>query len=179
MRISEIMQREVVAVPMDASLAEVVRTFAEDGISGAPVLGDGGEVLGVVSFTDIIRVVARESEISMGDLALGPAEIPAEEYDEEDPGAFYLLPGPKIDLPGNASPAVPLDPLDRYSVGDVMTPAAFSVGPDDPVNEVAAFMLRGRIHRVLVTEEGRLRGLVTTFDLLRVLASDVEEDGGS
>jgi CBS domain-containing protein len=176
--VREIMQREVVAVSGEATLAEVVQTFAEEGISGAPVLGAGGEVLGVVSATDLIRVVARESELSMGDLALGPADLPAEEYDEEDPGAFYLVPSPRITLPGNDTRGVPVDPLDGYSVTDVMTAAVFSVRPEDPVDEVAAFMLRGRIHRVLVTEGDQLRGLVTTFDLLKVLARD-EEEGGS
>lgn len=172
MKVSEIMQREVVAVTPDATLAEVGKCFADAHISGAPVLGEAGEVLGVISATDLIQVVAHQSEITMGDLGLGPAEVPVEGFDEEDPGAFYLMPSPHITLPGNATLAVPLNPFEGFSVSDIMTAAAFSVSPDDTVEEVAAFMLRGRIHRVLVTEGGRLRGLVTTFDLLRVLADD-------
>ena len=32
-------------------------------------------------------------------------------------------------------------------------------------------MLAHHIHRVLVTEDGTLRGIISTFDLLRVLVS--------
>jgi len=53
-----------------------------------------------------------------------------------------------------------------------MTPAAFSVGPEDSVSLVAKFLLQGRIHRALVVEEGRLRGIVTTFDPLRAFVGN-------
>jgi len=58
------------------------------------------------------------------------------------------------------------------SVGDIMTPAAFSVGPEDSVSLVAKFLLQGRIHRALVVEEGRLRGILTTFDPLRAFVGN-------
>lgn len=174
-RVSDIMEREVVAIPADATLAEVLQTFAEEHISGAPVLGEGGEVLGVISASDLIAVAARESEITMGDVGLGSPDVPAEEYDEEDPAAFFLSPGPFFSLPGNPTRSMPRGPFEGYRVKDVMTAAVFTVSPDEPVADVASFMLRGRIHRVLVTEGGRLRGLVTSFDLLRVLAGEVED----
>jgi CBS domain-containing protein len=51
----------------------------------------------------------------------------------------------------------------------IMTPAAFTVEDDTPVDEVARCMLRERVHRLIVTRSGRLAGIVSTMDMLRGL----------
>jgi CBS domain-containing protein len=56
------------------------------------------------------------------------------------------------------------------SVEDIMTPSVVTVGPDASLPEVARLMVDGRLHRVLVAERGRILGIVTPFDVLRVLA---------
>ncbi len=53
---------------------------------------------------------------------------------------------------------------------EIMTPANFYIHPDSDLRELAAFLLRGRIHRALVMEDDRLVGIVTTVDLLRTVA---------
>ncbi|WP_030559961.1 CBS domain-containing protein [Streptomyces aureocirculatus] len=59
-------------------------------------------------------------------------------------------------------------------VRDVMTGHPTAVEPDTPVHQVATAMRDEGIGAVLVTEDGRLRGLVTDRDLtVRILA-----DGG-
>lgn len=52
---------------------------------------------------------------------------------------------------------------------DVMTPEPIWVAPDTPAAVVARLMRERGIHRVLVGTEGHLEGIVTTFDLLRLL----------
>lgn len=56
------------------------------------------------------------------------------------------------------------------TAADVMTPWAVSVEEDAPLAELAAQMVRKRIHRILITREGRLVGIVTSLDLLRAYA---------
>jgi CBS domain-containing protein len=51
-------------------------------------------------------------------------------------------------------------------VGDIMTPLVFSVAEDATVQEVAAAMITGRIHRVFVTRAGALVGIISAMDLL-------------
>ena len=46
------------------------------------------------------------------------------------------------------------------------------VRPDAPVPEVATTLREQRIHRVLVVEDGKLCGIVSTFDLIRLLETD-------
>jgi CBS domain-containing protein len=45
----------------------------------------------------------------------------------------------------------------------------FSVSEDTSVQEVAETMLKGRIHRVFVTRENKLTGIVTALDMLKVI----------
>jgi CBS domain-containing protein len=174
-QVSQVMQQNVRVISSEASIPEVLQIFAEENISGAPVVDSSGRVVGVVSASDLIRVVAREAEIASGDVALGSSDVPAEEYDDEDIGAFFMALEPGFSVPGNRIDEIAGGPYEGYTVRDIMTAATFSVSPEDSVEEVAGFLLRGRIHRALVMSEGRLRGLVSSFDLLRVLAGEIQE----
>lgn len=61
--------------------------------------------------------------------------------------------------------------LDDYVVEDIMSTANFHVGPDASLSELADLLLKRRIHRALVMEDGALLGIVTTVDVLRAIAS--------
>ena len=54
----------------------------------------------------------------------------------------------------------------------IMTRSLFSVDPDTPAAEIAGIMARSHIHRVLVTEGKKAIGIVTSLDLLRLIADD-------
>jgi len=54
-------------------------------------------------------------------------------------------------------------------VRDIMTPMIFSVSENTSVQEVADVMLKRRIHRVFVTRDGKLAGIVTALDMLKVI----------
>lgn len=54
-------------------------------------------------------------------------------------------------------------------VGDIMTANPLTVTPESPVGAVITLMLARRISCVPVVEEGQLRGIVTTSDLLMAL----------
>lgn len=60
--------------------------------------------------------------------------------------------------------------LDRRTVSAIMTPAAFVVGPDMPVAEVARQLHETGIRTAFVVEHGRLSGVVSAFDILRAVA---------
>jgi CBS domain-containing protein len=54
-------------------------------------------------------------------------------------------------------------------VGEMMTANVVTVNPDTPVKRVANLMRGRSIGCVVVTEKGRLAGIVTTSDLLELL----------
>ena len=65
--------------------------------------------------------------------------------------------------------------LDRKRVRDIMTPDVFGVGPDATVQELALFFARTGLGRAVVMEGGRLVGIVSAIDLLRLVAGRPHE----
>ncbi|PZR42587.1 MAG: hypothetical protein DI537_62590 [Stutzerimonas stutzeri] len=60
---AEIMSRDVITVPPDASMAEVARLLAAHRISALPVVGPAGEVLGIVSESDLLRPFRKSHQL--------------------------------------------------------------------------------------------------------------------
>lgn len=48
-------------IGVDTTLDEVAEVFAQNGISGAPVVDDRGRMIGVISQTDLVRAAATSS----------------------------------------------------------------------------------------------------------------------
>lgn len=170
--VEDIMRGEVVTVTPDTTVRELLKCLVSSQISGVPVVTEGGGIVGVVSTTDVIRLGAGEKEINAGDLVWEPLFLPDEEYDVDSAAPFFMV-SPDWRYPTeNQTDALPEDVFDGFTVSDIMTPAVFTVKPKDTLEDVAKFLLRGRIHRALVVEDDQLRGIVTTFDLLRAFVED-------
>ena len=52
-------------------------------------------------------------------------------------------------------------------LADLMTPRVISVAPDADVDDVERRMQEGQVRRILVCENGRLLGVISTADLAR------------
>jgi CBS domain-containing protein len=147
----DLMQTRVVTVAPDAPLSSVQRVFVEEGIHGAPVVDEEGRVLGVITSMDLLRAAAEEADAS-------PAEPAYFRYD--------------LDLHGVDWSRAPADLRERLPdavAADVMTAEILSVEPDTPVAGVARILREHSVHRVLVVEDGELRGILSAMDLLALL----------
>ncbi|MBW2395265.1 MAG: CBS domain-containing protein [Deltaproteobacteria bacterium] len=146
-----VMTNPVVAVSPETSLADAHRLFVEEGIHGAPVLEDDGSIAGVVSSSDLLRAVhdERDTVSTEGDYLRDLLEFSAPDW-AGDPNDFQ-------------------DRLGQRTVAEVMTPGAVTVAPEAPISEVARTLREYKIHRVWVEEEGKLRGVISTFDLMPIL----------
>ncbi len=60
---------------------------------------------------------------------------------------------------------------DGKTVEQLMTPHVFSMKPDDTAASAAKLMRADNIHRVVIMEDGKMVGLVTSMDLLGTLTS--------
>lgn len=169
--VREIMQTEVATVSPEMTIRELAQFWARHRISGAPVCDPSGEVLGVVSATDLVRLAAEEP--TPPDLLEIPElELPPEEVEEEGDEAswYYYLAREAPSLYTGAPSELQLEASDKVTVRDIMTPMIFHVRPQATVAELARFLLRGKIHRALVMDGRKLIGIVTAFDVLRVVA---------
>lgn len=81
--ISEIMTEPVIGVQPDTTVEEIARLLAEHKISGMPVVGAGGEPVGVVSELDVIsRPGETAADIMTSGVISVTEETPAEEVVE-------------------------------------------------------------------------------------------------
>jgi CBS domain-containing protein len=60
-KVADLMQTKVVTVRPDASVAEVIATLADAHVSAAPVVNPHGQVVGVVSSSDVLNEEAEAS----------------------------------------------------------------------------------------------------------------------
>ena len=149
--VSDVMTRDVVAVAPETSLVTVARLLSEHHISGAPVVDGSGRAVGVISASDLVN------PDRVGSQTRG---VPV----------FYRIEH------GWASPEIDTAAISAGRAEDVMTPMPFTIDGRAAVLEAAATMVEQRVHRLLVTEEGALAGIVSTIDLLRGIAQCFAED---
>ena len=149
MNVRDLMTTDVVTVRADMPLKEVARLLLERRISGVPVVGEDGAVLGVVSEADFLRKEA-------GDPAqrrrLGLRWLVHDRHAEEDRQRVAAV-----------------------SAGEAMTRPAVTIGADRPLSEAARRMTDGRIKRLPVVEDGRLVGILTRTDVVRAYARTDDE----
>lgn len=62
MLVADLMQKEVRSIAPDASVGELVRALADSRVSGLPVVGPSGRVIGVASATDVLQASAEKDD---------------------------------------------------------------------------------------------------------------------
>jgi CBS domain-containing protein len=145
MLVRDAMTREVATVPPDMAVEEVARFLLERHISAAPVLDEQGRIMGIISEGDLIR----------------RPEIGAQ---RQRSWWLALISSPQ-DLAGEYVKT------HGHRASDVMTQNVISVGEDTPLGEVAGLLEKYRVKRVPVVRDGRLVGIISRADILRVLAA--------
>jgi CBS domain-containing protein len=151
LRARHVMTAAVLTVRADDDIREVARLFTEERISGAPVVDADGRPVGVISQADLVRYPG----------APPPAAASGAEY--------YRTP-----LPGEDPVGMPVERFPPVRAGDIMTPIVVDAPEDAPVSHLAALMLDLRIHRIIITRDRRLAGIVTSTDLLGLLRDPVD-----
>lgn len=137
------MTHKVFAVGPDTSLETAARLFAQKRVSGAPVVNARGEVVGVVSTSDLV-----DPDRDRGD-RVGNAH-------------YYSLEGGHADEFGD--PTVGRE----GTVGEVMTQDVLSIEPEQSIVEAGRMMVSKGVHRLLVTDDKQLLvGIVSVMDLVR------------
>jgi CBS domain-containing protein len=62
-------------------------------------------------------------------------------------------------------------PLDQLAVGELSNYALIEVAPSDQLGDAMAVMLRQRVHRVVVSDSGRVIGILEALDLFSFLSN--------
>lgn len=145
MQARDVMSTPVITVTEDASVSDVARLLLRHGISGVPVLGADGRLVGIVSEGDLVRRVesGTEREPSWWLRVFGDTEEHVRDY---------------VKTHGRR-------------VGDVMSRKVTTVREDAAIAEIAELLERERIKRVPVVRGNEVVGIVSRANLLHALAS--------
>jgi CBS domain-containing protein len=142
LRVGDIMQADWPALGPDQTVEEVIKLFAESGVSGAPVV-EGGRLVGIVTEGDLIF---QDADIKApGFLDILGGIIPLGNWDEYREETLKSA---------------------GVTVDEVMTGDVTTVEPETSLSEAATVMAEERIKLLPVTEDGNLRGVITRMDIL-------------
>jgi CBS domain-containing protein len=144
-RVYDLMTRDPVAVKPGTPLKEVARLLLEHGFSGVPVVNDDDIVVGVISESDFMLKERGRDYVPSSALAWLLGESKQVKHER--------------------------DLVEARTAGEAMTAPAVTIeGRIASIREAAITMAERNINRLPVTEDGRLVGIITRGDLLRVYA---------
>lgn len=152
---TQVMRRSVQTVPPSMTLPDLEHAFVQSGVSAFPVV-EGDQLLGVVSRSDIV---------SQLDLERRTAQRTSDFFTDEN-DEFHEVP---LETTEQITERVG-DRMENLTVADVMNRQTIAARPDQPLRLIAELMIEHSIHRVLITLEGRLLGVVSTSDFVRLYA---------
>jgi CBS domain-containing protein len=147
MRVHQIMTRKVTTVKGDTPIVEAANLMLHHHISGLPVVGNAGKLVGIVSEGDFIRRSEIGTERKRGrwlKILFGPGPF-ASEFVHEHGRKVEEIMTPAVDL--------------RTATEDML------------LEDIVHLMERHNVKRLPVVREEELVGIVTRSDLLRALVS--------
>ena len=142
MKIREIMTRDVITVAPQTPIREAASLMVDHAVSGLPVVDEQGKLVGVLSEGDLILRQRARQRVPWWRAFFQDGERLAREYQKAA----------------------------GTTVAEVMTKAVISVSPDLPIEAAALILDQRRIRRVPVVADGRVVGIVSRGDLVKVLA---------
>ena len=145
MQAQDVMTKNLITVTPDKSVSEIAGLLVQNRINAVPVVTGGGELIGIVSQTDL----GHRSETGTEKKRKWWLEIFA-------------------DANGQARDYVKTHGLRAQ---DVMTRVVVSVPHDASLAEVADVLDAHRVRQVLIMREGRMVGIISRADLVRELAN--------
>lgn len=148
--VADVMTRDPVTARPDMSLTEVIRILAERHISGLPVVDQTGNLVGVISETDLMW---KETGVN--------------------PPAYIMLLDSVIYLENPSRYERDLHKALGQTVAEVMSQDLVTITPDKSVREAAQLMHDRSIHRLPVLDAaGHVVGILTRGDIIRTMAAE-------
>jgi CBS domain-containing protein len=144
MKAADVMTSNVITVGPDTSVAEIANVLLANRISAVPVVGETGELIGIVSEGDLIRRT---------------------EIDTDRHRSWWL--GLVV---GNTALAAEYVKSHGRKAADIMTRQVITAAPETPLRDIAALLEKNGIKRVPIVHRNKLAGIVSRANLVQALA---------
>ncbi len=148
MNAKELMSSPAITVKIDTPIRDVATTMRVHHISGVPVVDDSNRLLGIVNE---LHLIARNAPV------IGPSYISL---------LSGLIP---IDLRQYGRYREQLRQVLATTAGELMSEQVKFVSPDTSLENLVELMEHPEIVQLPVVEDGRVVGIVTRTDLVRLI----------
>ena len=149
MNVNQVMTTDVLSVSPETRVSEIARLFVDHDISGAPVVDATGRVLGVVTEQDLI---VRNAHLHLP--------------------TFFSMLDAFVPVSGQHEFEEELRRTLGTYARDVMSEHLYTVRPDADLEDAATIMVDHHVSPLPVVEKGRLVGLISRSDIVRLMARD-------
>lgn len=148
------MTKQVIACHPETSIQEAARLMYLNGLTGLPVLNAQDEVVGIIREYDLVRI---EDHLHL-------------------PVTFAFLGSIVVlDNPLNGDEVEKqLEKLAATKVAELMNKNVYTIGPDASIEDVAELFLHKKANPVPVVENGKLVGIISRADIVKLIAGDEE-----
>lgn len=151
--VSDLMSKDVLCVYEGWTIKRLADFFLNHDISGAPVIASDHELVGVVSVSDIFRFENADDETK--------SEALRRCY-RDSTGIDIASREDLLNWSKSSQTSC--------TVHQIMAKQVISVSTESRLSEVSTTMIENDIHRVFVTEDEKIVGIVSALDVLRKLS---------
>ncbi|MEB3341898.1 CBS domain-containing protein [Okeania sp.] len=154
--VSDVMTGNLITAKPEMPLKEAIKILAKQHISGLPVVNEKGKLIGIVSETDLMWQASGVT-----------------------PPLYIMLLDSVIFLENPARYEKEVHKALGETVKDVMTKNPITTAPDQSLSVAAKLMHERSIHRLpVVNENDEVIGILTSGDIIRAIATELEKESG-
>jgi len=153
--VEQAMTPDPVTVGPQTSVTDVAKIMVARSIGGLPVVDESGELIGIVTESDL---VVQDSDVKF------PSFV-------SFLSGYVFVPGSLHKFDEKFKKAV------ASTAGDVMTEDVITVDASDTAEHVATLMTKKKMKRFPVIKEGKLVGILTMADIIKLISKDIPVEG--
>ena len=154
-KVRDAMTPDPIKVLPETPVTDVARVMIDNGIGGVPVVNSEGDLLGIITESDLI----------------------VQDTDVKFPSFVHFLDG-YVFVPGSIHR---FEEKFRKAVAataeDLMTVDVITVDADDSAEDAATLMSKKKLKRFPVISEGQLVGIITMRDIVKLISKDIPVEG--
>ena len=155
LKVKDAMTPDPITVLPETPVTDVAKVMIDNGIGGVPVVNSDGDLLGIITESDLI----------------------VQDTDVKFPSFVHFLDG-YVFVPGSVHR---FEDKFRKAVAataeDLMTEDIITVDAEDSAEDAATLMSNKKLKRFPVISEGRLVGIITMRDIVRLISKDIPVEG--
>ena len=152
MNVKDVMNSDVVSCRPDDEISNAAKLLKEHDISGLPVV-DEGKVVGIVTEADVLKLLEVPEH---GGLWL--------------PSPFEVFEIPIRELINWEDTKHMLTDIGSKPISDIMESEVYTISAESSIEDASSIMVKHKVNRLPVLDDGELVGIITRGDIIRGLA---------